>query len=54
VVRGRSLGFALLSNTRAIAFFDLLLAVVTGWLLWRSLGGLWSVTPRFFTSLPVR
>jgi hypothetical protein len=37
VVSGRSLGFALLSNTRVIAFFDLLLAVVTGWLLWRSL-----------------
>ena len=38
MVSGRSLGFALLSNTRVIAFFDLLLAVVTGWLLWRSLG----------------
>jgi len=30
VVSGRSLGFALLSNTRVIAFFDLMLAVVTG------------------------
>ena len=38
MVSGRSLGFALLSNTRVIAFFDLLLAVVTGWLVWRSLG----------------
>jgi hypothetical protein len=38
VVSGRSLGFALSSNTRVIGFFDLLLAVVTGWLLWRSLG----------------
>jgi hypothetical protein len=36
VVTSRSPGFAL-SNASIVGFFDLLLAVVTGWLLWRSL-----------------
>jgi hypothetical protein len=33
--------FALLSNSRLVTAFNLPLAVVPGWLLWRSLDWLW-------------